>query len=82
MAQPAYEVRYGYIKATIWRNHTKAGDRFSVALARLYRDGDVWRESGRFGRDDLPLVAKAADQAHTWIFSQHRSSPDHDSQSA
>ena len=24
----------------------------------------------RFGRDDLPLVAKVADMAHTWIFQQ------------
>ena len=26
------------------------------------------KDSTSFGRDDLPLVAKIADQAHTWIF--------------
>ncbi len=27
-----------------------------------------WQDSTSFGRDDLPLVAKVADMAHTWIF--------------
>jgi hypothetical protein len=27
-------------------------------------------ESNHFGRDDLLLVAKAADAVHTWIFNQ------------
>jgi len=77
MAQPpAHEVRFGLIKAAIWRNRTKAGDRFTVSFARLYRDGDVWRESTRFGRDDLLCLAKAADAAHSWIFACGRESAD------
>jgi hypothetical protein len=39
-------------------------------VARLYRNGDLWKESTHFGRDDLPLLTKAVDMAHTWIF-QH-----------
>ena len=27
-----------------------------------------WPTSDIFGRDDLPLLAKVADLAHTWIF--------------
>lgn len=69
--QPTHEIRLGLIKATVWQNQTKAGERFNVTIARLYRNGDRWVESQNFGRDDLPLVAKAVDFAHTWIFNQN-----------
>jgi len=65
--QPIHSIRFGYIKASIWQNQTKAGDRHNVTLTRLFRDGDLWRESNHFGRDDLLLLAKVVDQAHTWI---------------
>jgi hypothetical protein len=65
---PIHEIRYGLIKVTIWRNQTKSGERHSVSVVRLYKDGDSWRESGRFGRDDLLVVAKALDEAHSWIY--------------
>ena len=65
--QPIHSIRFGYIKASIWQNQTKAGDRHNVTLTRLFRDGDVWRESNHFGRDDLLLLAKVVDLAHTWI---------------
>ncbi len=70
MSQPVHIIRYGMIKASIWHNHTKSGPRHSVSIVRLYRNGEVWKESLRFGRDDLPLVAKVSDQAHTWIYEQ------------
>jgi hypothetical protein len=69
--QPAHEIRFGLIKATVWQNQTKVGDRFNVTVSRLYRNGDRWVESQHFGRDDLLLVAKTLDLAHTWIFQQN-----------
>jgi len=41
-----------------------------ATVARLYKDGDEWKETSGFGRDDLLVLAKALDQAHTWIFEQ------------
>ena len=64
--QPIHSIRFGYIKVNIWFNQTKSGDHHNVTVTRLYRDGDLWRESQHFGRDDL-LLAKALVQAHTWI---------------
>jgi len=58
----------GLIKATIWRNQTKAGTRHNVTVVRLFRNGDLWQESSRFGREDLPIVSKVADLAHEWIY--------------
>ena len=68
--KPAHEIRIGSIKATIWENETPNGPRHNVTLARLYKDGDEWKRSESFGRDDLPLVAKVVDQAHSWIYEQ------------
>ena len=68
--QPVHSIRFGYINASIWFNHTKSGDRHNFALTRLHHDGDPWRESQHFRRNDLLLLAKALDQARTWILQQ------------
>ena len=68
MAKPIHELRIGLIKARIWRRRTRSGPRHSVSVVRLYRNGDVWKESARFGRDDIPLLRLLLDKAHTWIF--------------
>lgn len=68
----AHEIRIGRIKAVIWANETSAGVRHNVQLQRIYRpEGEEeWQTSDSFGRDDLLLAAKVADQAHTWICQQ------------
>jgi hypothetical protein len=68
--RPANELRLGSIKATIWKNETAIGARYNVTFSRLYKDGEQWRSTESFGRDDLLVVAKVADQAHTWICQQ------------
>jgi len=72
---PAAVIRYGLIKACVWKNHTSSGDRYTITVVRLFKTGDVWKESTRFGRDDLLLVAKACDQAHSWIYQQTGDTP-------
>jgi len=68
--KPAHEIRLGRIKATIWENETDNGTRHNVTVCRLYKDGDQWKQTTSFGREDLPLVAKVVDLAHTWIYEQ------------
>lgn len=68
--RPVHEVRFGHVKAAVWANDVDGRVRHNVTLQRLYKDGDDWKTSQSFGRDDLALVAKVADQAHTWIFQQ------------
>ena len=67
---PVQEVRLGAVKAAVWRNETENGTRYNVTITRIYRDGDQWRTTESFGRDDLLLLAKVADHAHTWICNQ------------
>lgn len=69
--RPVHEFRLGSIRASVWAN---ANDRqnvwFNVSIVRCYRDGDEWKTTSSFGRDDLPLVAKASEMAYAWIWSQ------------
>jgi hypothetical protein len=58
----------GRMRAAIWENDTQNGTRHNVTFSRLYKDGDDWKDSASFGRDDLPLLRKVADRAHSWIF--------------
>jgi hypothetical protein len=73
--RPVHEIRMGRIRAAIWANETQSGTRHNVTLSRIYKDGDDWKDSTSFGRDDLPLLVKVADQCHDWIF-QHTGSSD------
>jgi hypothetical protein len=68
--RPAHEVRLGRIKATIWANQADNGTWFNVTLSRSYKDGNDWKSSNSFGRDELLVVAKVADLAHSWIHQQ------------
>lgn len=70
--RPVEEILLGGVKAAIWRNETESGVRYNVTFERIYRDGKEWRSTNSFGRDDLLLLAKAADQAHTWIIEADR----------
>lgn len=65
--KPVHQIRLGRIKATIWANDTSSGIRHNVNLSRIYKDGEQWKTSDSFGRDDLLLACKALDLAHTWI---------------
>ena len=78
---PAHVIRFGLIKGSIWRNQTRVGERYTVTVVRLFKNGDHWTESTRFGRDDLPLVAKVCDLAHTWIYANSGSRTNESNQS-
>ncbi len=67
ITKAVHEIRLGMIIARVWRKKTRSGVRHSVTLHRLFRNGDHWTESSRFGRDDIPVMRLALDHAHTWI---------------
>ena len=59
--RPVHEVRIGRIKAAIWANEGDNGTWFNVTVSRSYKDGDEWKSSSSFGRDELLTLAKVAD---------------------
>ena len=68
--KPIHEVRLGRLKAAVWKNESEGGVHYNVTLSRIYKDGDNWKSTDSFGRDDLLLLGKVADQAHSWILTQ------------
>ncbi len=66
---PVTTLRLGRIKATVWENTTDNRKFWNVTFSRTYLDEERrFHDTDSFGRDDLPLVAKLADEAHTFIY--------------
>jgi hypothetical protein len=67
---PAHEIRLAGIHATIWKNDTPQGARYNTTFERTYRDGEEWKSSDAFGRDDLLTLGFVAAEALRWIMAQ------------
>ena len=67
-SKPAAELRIGAVKATIWENQVGGITRHNVVFSRLYKDDEQWKTTQTFGRNDLLVLAKMTDRAHTRIF--------------
>ncbi len=66
---PVAKLRLGLINASIWQRTTSESDTFySVSFERRYKDAqDNWQSTHSYNADDLLVLAKLADQAHTEI---------------
>lgn len=66
---PVHRIRAGTVQASVWSNTSDALQKeyFSVTFSRRFRQGEEWKESKSFHRNDLPTLAKIANDAHTWI---------------
>jgi hypothetical protein len=69
--KPIKEIRLGRVRAAIWQNELENGRAMhSVTFSRLYKEEGVWRDASSFGRTELPLIARTAEMALDWIYSQ------------
>jgi hypothetical protein len=65
---PVKTLRLGRIKAAVWENSADQRIFCNVTFTRTYMDEEKkFHDSDSFGRDDLLLLSKLADQAHTYI---------------
>ncbi|QDT13482.1 hypothetical protein [Planctomycetes bacterium K23_9] len=58
------------VRASIWKNESKNGPWLGVTITRTYREGEEYKDSPSFRRDDLLFVAKAAELAFSWCLKQ------------
>jgi hypothetical protein len=66
---PVKTFRLGRIKAAVWENEADEKKFFNMTFARTYmNEARNFHDTDSYARDDLPLVAKLADQVHTFIF--------------
>jgi hypothetical protein len=65
---PLKTLRLGRIKAAVWENSSEQQTFHNIKFARTYMDQDKqFHDTDTFGRDDLLLLSKLADQAHTFV---------------
>jgi len=66
--KPAAKVNLHPVSAAIWRNEHPKGVFYSVTFERRYKDdAGKWQTSSSFNENELLLLAKAADLAHSEI---------------
>ena len=70
--KPIHEIRLGSVRAAIWKNENHGVVRFNTTVTRLCRDGDQWKSTDNFGRDELLVLAKVADLANSWIHAEEQ----------
>lgn len=67
--QPVHRIRYGAVVAAVWSNNGSAGPFHTTTFRRTFKKSDdTWAESDSFDERDLPALAKAASDAHSWIY--------------
>ena len=71
-AKPTHEIRKGFIVVRIWMQSARKQTRYTTSALRLFRNGEAWKESSRFGPKDIPLLRLLLDEAHLWILRQRR----------
>ena len=71
--QPFHRIRVSGVQAAIWENRGETGPWYNVTLSRSYKDAnDEWKSADSFSVNDLLLVAKVADEAHSWIIQKQQ----------
>jgi hypothetical protein len=70
--KPVHTLRHGAISASIWRQDTDKGPMFNVTFQRSYKEGEAWKNSTSFGRNNLLLLSLLAMRAFEWIASQSK----------
>ena len=71
--RPVTTIRLGAVEAAVWENERPDGSpNHSVTFSRSYKDGEEWKSSASYFTEQLPLLAKAADMAHTAILTELR----------
>lgn len=65
---PIAKLRLGLIFANIWQRATDDDVFYSVSFERRYRDSQGnWQSTHSYNPDDLLLLSKLADRAHTEV---------------
>jgi len=69
--KPVYRLKYGYVVATVWVDNSSCGYFYHTTIKKIAPlPGGGWGDYSSFDDRDLPNLAKAAADAHTWIYQQ------------
>ena len=69
--KPVKVFRLRGVSASVFENHAKNGERsvtfHKVSLQRTYKDGDAFKTTTSFGRDDLSVCMHVMQQAWAYV---------------
>lgn len=66
--KPLQVFRHRGISASVFENESKNGSTFhSVTLQRTYKDGDEFKHTSSFSRDEIPVARHLLQQAWEFI---------------
>ena len=69
--KPVKVFRARGMKASVFENHTTQGEQdvtyHKVSLQRIYKEGDEFKTTTSFGRDDLPVARHLLQRAWEFI---------------
>ena len=65
--RPVRTLRHRHLKVAIWENQTSNGVMYTATVTRSFKQEDGWKDTQSFRYDDLPIVAKLLNDAHTVI---------------
>ena len=69
---PEHKIRFGSVKATIWKNIIKSGKQeievLNTSIEKSYKDSDDnWKTTNSYNVNDLPKLIAAATEAYIKI---------------
>jgi hypothetical protein len=64
---PVEQLRHRKIKAAVWKNSSATGPFYTVTISRSFKKDEIWHDTQSFRYDDLPIVAKLLNDAHSVI---------------
>jgi hypothetical protein len=72
--RPAGKLQIGNLRAAIWQNESSFGPWYTVQFCRVFRDKSdgSFKESDRFGRDDVLVLSELARKAFHWMVNEER----------
>lgn len=69
--KPVQKFQLRGISASVFENASKTNGRdsvfYKVAIQRTYKDGETFKTTNSFGRDDLPIVSLLAQRAWEYV---------------
>ena len=70
--KPVKSLRHRGVTASVFLNKSDDGKTsfHKVSLQRSYKQGDEWKTTNSFGRDDLPIVSHLMQQAWEFILEE------------
>lgn len=65
--KPIRVFRMRGVKVAVFENKTDQGTFHKATLQRIYRDGEEWKTTQSYGRDDLPIAILQLERAWEFI---------------